>query len=81
MVQVRLSGTLKSYTGGHDTFEIEAANVRQVLDGLGDACPKLRPILDKGVAVAIDGEIYREAWFQPVRPDSEVFILPRLAGG
>ncbi|WP_119461904.1 MoaD/ThiS family protein [Rhodospirillaceae bacterium SYSU D60014] len=81
MVQVRLSGTFKSYAGGRDAFEIEAANVRQLLDGLGEACPKLRPILDKGVAVAIDGEIYRDSWFQSLRPDSEVFILPRLAGG
>lgn len=81
MVQVRLNGSLKSYAGGRDAFEIDAANVRQLLDGLGDACPKLKPILDKGVAVAIDGEIYRESWFQPLRPESEVFILPRLAGG
>ena len=81
MVQVRLSGSLKSYAGGRDTFEIEAANVRQLLDGLSDACPKLKLILDKGVAVAIDGEIYRESWFQPLQPESEVFILPRLAGG
>jgi hypothetical protein len=43
--------------------------------------PELRPLLARGVAVAIDGQIYREAWFQPVRPDSEVYILPKMAGG
>ena len=36
---------------------------------------------DRGVAVAIDGEIYREAWFQPLQAESEIFILPKLAGG
>ncbi len=81
MVRVRLGGTLKSRAGGRTEFEVEAANVRQVLDRLGEECPLLKPILDKGVAVAIDGEIYRNAWFQPVKPDSEVYILPALAGG
>jgi sulfur-carrier protein len=81
MVRVQLSGTLKSHAGGRGEIEIEAANVKQLLDALGTACPKLKPLLEKGVAVAIDGEIYRDSWFQPIRPDSEVFILPRLAGG
>ena len=39
------------------------------------------PVLEAGVSVAIDGEIYRNAWFQPVTAASEVFILPRMAGG
>jgi molybdopterin converting factor small subunit len=81
MVTVKLGGTLKSFADGRTEFEVEATNVRQMLNGLGEACPKLKPLLDKGVAVAIDGEIYRDAWFQPVRPESEIFILPRLAGG
>ncbi len=81
MVTVKLGGTLKSFAGERTEFEIEAANVRQMLDGLGAACPKLKPLLDKGVAVAIDGEIYRDAWFQPLRPENEVFILPKMAGG
>ena len=33
------------------------------------------------MAVSIDGRIYRNAWFEPVPPDSEVFILPRMSGG
>ncbi len=81
MVQVQLGGTLQSYSGGRSSFEIEAGNIGQILDGLGEACPRLRPLLEKGVAVAVDGEIYRGSLLQPVRPDSEVFILPRLAGG
>lgn len=81
MVQVRLGGTLQSYSGGQSAFEIEAATIGQVLAGLGAACPRLKPLLEKGVAVAVDGEIYRDSLLQPVRPDAEVFILPRLAGG
>jgi hypothetical protein len=31
--------------------------------------------------VAIDGQIYQDALFQPITPESEVFILPQIAGG
>jgi hypothetical protein len=33
------------------------------------------------VAVAIDGQIYQETLLEPIGPDSEVFILPQIAGG
>ena len=81
MAQVKLGGTYKSYTGGRTEFDVEAKNIRQILSGLAVLCPDLKPVLDKGVTVAIDGQIFRNAWFQPVRPDSEVHILPRMAGG
>ena len=81
MTQVRLSGTLKAYAGGREAFEIGGGTIRELLVELGAQCPKLKPLLDQGVAGAIDGQIYRDAWFQPVKPDSEVYILPKLAGG
>jgi molybdopterin converting factor small subunit len=31
--------------------------------------------------VAIDGQIYQDALFQPIARDSEVHILPQIAGG
>jgi hypothetical protein len=31
--------------------------------------------------VAIDGQIYQDALFQPIAADSEVFLLPQIAGG
>ena len=81
MVQVRLGGSLRSYSGGRSSFEIEGTNIGQILAGLGEACPRLKPLLEQGVAVAVDGEIYRGSLLQPVSPDAEVFILPKLAGG
>jgi hypothetical protein len=33
------------------------------------------------VSVSIDGRIYTDSWFQPIEPDSEVVLLPRLVGG
>ena len=81
MVQVRLGGTLQSYSGGQAAFDIDAANIGQMLTALGEACPRLKPLLDQGVAVAVDGAIYRGSLLQPLPPQAEVFILPRLAGG
>lgn len=81
MVQVKLGGTYKTYTGGRTSFDVEAKNVREVLQGLAELCPDLKPVLDQGVTVAIDGQIYRNAWFQAVKPDSDIYILPRMAGG
>ena len=81
MIRVALGGHLKSAAGGRSEFELEAANIRELLTRLGEDHPELKPVLDKGVAVAIDGEIYRDAWFQPIPPGSEVYILPRIAGG
>lgn len=81
MVRVKLGGTLKTWAGGQTEFEVEATNIREVLDRLGEAHPRLKPLLAKGVAVAIDGEIYRNAWFHPVTPANDIYLLPLLAGG
>ena len=81
MVEVRLGATLRSKAGGRTSFEVEAKNVMQLLQELGARYPELRPLLDRGVAVAIDGQLYRDAQLQPVPEGSEVYLMPRVAGG
>jgi molybdopterin synthase sulfur carrier subunit len=81
MVEVVLWGSLKSAAGGKIKVEVEAANIRELLQRLGESFPALKPHLDRGVSVSIDGRIYRDAWFQPIPPKGEVYLLPRLAGG
>lgn len=81
MVKVVLWGSLKHAADGQTEVDLEAENVREALDALQVRYPKLKPLLDRGVSVAIDGVFYRDAWFAPIGPDSEVYILPRLAGG
>ncbi|MBT6825521.1 MAG: MoaD/ThiS family protein, partial [Rhodospirillales bacterium] len=58
-----------------------AKNIRQLLVNLEKHYPEMKPHLDKGVAVSVDGTIYRDNWFQSIQPDSEVYLVPRLAGG
>ena len=80
MATVYLPSGLTRHTGGVDTIEIDAARVPDLFAAL---CDRFPPIADqlKDVAVAIDGEIYADPGYQPLRADSEVHILPRIAGG
>ena len=81
MAHVTLIGNLRQYTGGVAALELEAASVRQLFARLGEKYPALAPHLEQGMAVAIDGQIYQDALLQPIEADSEVHILPQIAGG
>ncbi len=81
MVQVQIWGSLKAMTGGEGELQVEAKNIREMLDRLAEAYPRLKPQLARGVSVSVDGKIYRDAWFTPLKPDSEIVLLPRLSGG
>lgn len=81
MAKVVLWGSLKPHTGGKAEVEIAARNVQELLARLGETYPGLQPQIKRGVSVSIDGLIYREGWLEPLQPDSEVFLLPRMQGG
>jgi molybdopterin converting factor small subunit len=81
MAHVTLIGNLRQFTGGVTELDIEAGNVRQLFVRLGEKYPALLPHLETGSAVAIDGQIYQDALLQEIGPDSDVHILPQIAGG
>ncbi len=81
MVRVAIWGSLRAATGGHAEVEVEAGNLRELLDRLAEAYPGIQPQIDRGVSVVIDGLVYNDSWFTPVRSDSEVVLLPRIVGG
>lgn len=81
MIRVVLSGNLRKFTGGETEVAVEAGNVRQLFRALGEHYPDLKPHLEAGLAVAIDGQIYQDAWLEPIPPDAEVHLLPQIAGG
>ena len=76
-----LIGNLTQLTGGVAEFDLSASTVKQLFRQLTDLHPALGPHLEEGVAVAIDGQIYQDALLEPIGADSEVFILPQIAGG
>ena len=81
MARVVLVGNLTQLTGGVAEFQLPATSVRQIFRQLTDLHPAIGPHLEEGVAVAIDGQIYQDAMFEPIGPDSEVFVMPQIAGG
>ncbi|MEO0799076.1 MAG: MoaD/ThiS family protein [Pseudomonadota bacterium] len=81
MAQVTLVGNLKQFTGGVSELTVDAANVRQLFRKLGDQFPELAPHLEDGLAVAIDGQIYQDALLEPISSNSDVHVLPQIAGG
>ncbi len=81
MVTVTIWGSLRAYTDGRATLEVEADTFKQLLDRLARDYPGLKPQIARGVSLALDGRIYREAWFTPIKPDSEVVLMPYMAGG
>lgn len=80
-LRVRLGGPLVHAVGGDATYEIEASTIRELLERLGNAHPELRPHLDRGVAVAVNGTVYRSAFLTVIPEDSEIYILPPIVGG
>lgn len=80
-VTVQVWGTLRDTLDGQEKVEVEAANIRQMLDRLAEQYPGLEPQLENGVSVSIDGAIYNGSWFKAVSPEQEIVLLPRIKGG
>ncbi|RFU12323.1 hypothetical protein DZD18_13015 [Rhodobacteraceae bacterium W635] len=81
MAEVHLWSGLRSLADGQEVVEVEGQTVGQVLDGLVAAHPGLEPAIKRGVSVAVDGQVVPGNRTHPVAPDSEVFLLQKLAGG
>ncbi len=60
---------------------IDASTIRELLTKLVERYPRMSTHLDEGIAVSIDGEIYRDNWGTTIPADAEVFLLPRIPGG
>ena len=81
MARVVLIGNLAQLTGGVAELEISAASVKQLFERLAELHPALGPHLEDGLAVAIDGQIYQDSLLEPIGEQSEVYLLPKIAGG
>jgi sulfur-carrier protein len=81
MVAVTIWGSLRRFTDGQGQVEVEARNFKELLDRLSQDYPGLKPQIERGVSLALDGRIYREAWFTEIGPHSEVVLMPYMAGG
>jgi molybdopterin synthase sulfur carrier subunit len=81
MVQVSLTGSFRAAIGGAASVQVEADTIRELFARLLDRYPALQDHLDEGIAVSINGEIYRDEWGKTIPANAEVFLLPRIQGG
>ncbi len=81
MVRVKLWGSLRALADGKEWVEVEASNFKELLDQLVIKYPGLEPQIKRGVSLALDGVIYREAWFTKIGPENEIILMPYMVGG
>jgi molybdopterin converting factor small subunit len=78
---------LQSLTGGVKQVDIEAANVRQIVDRLDELYPGIKArLVEEGrlrpnLAVAVDGEVGRMGLLEKVGGNVEVHFIPAIGGG
>ena len=39
------------------------------------------PHIARGIAVSINGKIFRDSWGEKLPPGAEIYLLPRIQGG
>ncbi len=80
MVTLHLWAGLRRLTGGAESVQVQASTVGGALDALAAAHPGVKPVLDAGVSVVVDGQVSTSR-HQPLDSRNEVFLMQRLKGG
>ena len=78
---------LQKMTGGDKKVDIDARNVRQVIEQLDELYPGIKNrLVEDGeilpnLAIAIDGDVAIMGMLEKVLEDSEVHFVPAIGGG
>ena len=81
MPKVELFGGLRDAVDGAKSVSVEGVTIRELLQNLAREYPPMQERIDQGIAVAVDGVIYRDDRDQPIPKGAEVVLLTRIAGG
>ena len=81
MLTVSLTGSLRSAADDCESVNVDAQTIRELLRKLVERYPRLQSHLDEGIAVSVNGEIYRDNRDLTFPDGAEVFLLPRIQGG
>jgi molybdopterin converting factor small subunit len=81
MPEVELFGGLRDSVGGAQTVNVEGKTIAELFENLVKKYPPMQERIDQGIAVAIDGVVYRDDWQQPIPKGAEVVLITRIAGG
>ncbi len=67
--------------GGALSVSIYAKTIRELFRKLEEQYPGMGPHITRGIAVSINGKIYRDTWEQELPENAEIYLLPRIPGG
>ena len=82
MPRVLFSGSaFRQFTGGVSELEVDATNFRRLVLELDRRFPGLGKQVEDGMAIAIDGTIYQDAYAAKLAPESEIVLIPKIGGG
>jgi len=83
VARVFFAAGLRRFTGGVESLDVPARDVRELLGELYRRFPALEKRLAEGTAIAIDGEVipHGEALLESLRPEAEIHFLPQISGG
>lgn len=81
MAEIHLWGALRPAAGGASVVSVEAATIRELFRKLEDSYPGMAPHIARGIAVSINGKIYRDDWGRELPAGAEIYLLPRIQGG
>ena len=81
MAEIHLWGALRPAADGASVVSIEAKTIRELFRKLAEDYPGMEPHIARGVAVSIDGRIYRDDWQRELPEGAEIYLLPRIQGG
>ena len=79
--QIHLWGALRPLVGGASSVFIEAETIRELFRKLQEQYPGMEPHIKRGVAVSINGKIYRDLWDTSLPQGAEIYLMPRIPGG
>ena len=81
MIRVKFWGSLQAFADGKEWVEVEATTFKEMVDQLALEYPALKPQIDRGVSMALNGKIYSSAWFTKLTEEDEIVLLPFMVGG
>jgi len=76
-----ISSRVQDFTGGLNSFGVEARTVRALIRELDARFPGLGEFVEDSMAIAIDGEIHQDALGAALGETSEVVLIPKIWGG
>ena len=81
LAEIHLWGALRPAADGALLVHIEAKTIRELFRKLEEQYPGMAPHIARGVAVSINGKIYRDSWQTELPVGAEIYLLPRIQGG